>query len=294
MKPPLHTIDTEACNGDGLCADVCPQNVLEIDDGKAATVGSRSGDCILCGQCVAVCPTEALQLPALPDEDFEELPQPPFGYEDFLTFLKRRRSVRIFKDRPVATETIEKILAAATTAPMGLPPHSTGVIVIQKQEELAFLREALVKDYDTVIKGLSNPMGRVFFRLFAGAENYAALKNYVVDMARHANQAYHRDGTDRYLYNAPVLMLFHGNRSALCYDENAHLVCHHAMLASLSLGLGATIIGLVPPIVDRSEALRRRYQIPKENRVLTSLIIGHPKYRYSKSIRRDLAGVRIV
>ena len=32
--------------------------------------------------------------------------------------------------------------------------------------------------------------------------------------------------------------------------------------------------------------------IPQENRVLTSLILGYPKYKYKKCIRRDLAGVQ--
>jgi hypothetical protein len=66
------------------------------------------------------------------------------------------------------------------------------------------------------------------------------------------------------------------------------------MLAALSLGLGTTIIGLVPPVVDRSKLLRERYGIPKDNRVLTSLIIGHPKFRYRQGIGRELAGVRYV
>ena len=74
--------------------------------------------------------------------------------------------------------------------------------------------------------------------------------------------------------------------------ENAHLVCHHAMLAAVTLGLGNTIIGLIPPIVDRSKVLRERYGIPKDNKVCTSLILGYPKYRYRQSIRRDLAGVQ--
>ena len=43
-----------------------------------------------------------------------------------------------------------------------------------------------------------------------------------------------------YMYNATLLMLFHGSRRAMSYEENAHLVCHHAMLAALSLGLGST------------------------------------------------------
>jgi len=177
---------------------------------------------------------------------------------------------------------------------MGLPPHSTEVLVIDKREELDFLLKVLVKDYAFMVKGFSNPLGRAIFRLAAGAEDYLVLKEYVVDLARYANEAYHRDGSDRYMYNAPIPMLFHGNRRAMSYEENAHLVCHHAMLAAVSLGLGTTIIGLVLPIVDRSKVLRKRYSIPKENKVMTSLILGYPKYKYKKSIRRDLAGVRTI
>jgi hypothetical protein len=40
--------------------------------------------------------------------------------------------------------------------------------------------------------------------------------------------------------------------------------------------------------------LRRRWSIPDENKVITSLIVGYPKFKYKKGIRRDLAGVRRV
>jgi NAD-dependent dihydropyrimidine dehydrogenase PreA subunit/nitroreductase len=294
MKGPLHEVNMDACSGDGLCADVCPQNVLEIADGKAVTVENRASECILCGQCVAVCPNDALRMPALPEKNFGELAGPPLAYDDFLAFLQKRRSVRVFKDRPVEQDMIDKILSAAATAPMGFPPHSTEVLVIQNREEFDFLLKTIVKEYDFLVKGVSNPLGRAFIRLAAGGDSYSTMKNYIVDLARHANEAYHRNGTDRYMYHAPVLMLFHANRNALSFEENAHLVCHHAMLAAVTLGLGTTIIGMVPPIVDRSKVLRQRYSIPEDNRVITSLIIGHPKYKYRKSIRRDLAGIRTI
>ncbi len=63
------------------------------------------------------------------------------------------------------------------------------------------------------------------------------------------------------------------------------------MLAAVSLGLGTTIIGMVAPVVENSKELRTRYGIPKDHRVLTSLILGYPKYRFRQGIRRDLAGV---
>jgi ferredoxin len=292
MAEQLHLVDLETCLGDGICAEVCPKNVLEMVDEKAATVESRIDSCILCGQCVAVCPSESLEMPTLPMEDFRKLAKLPFGYEEFFDFLRLRRSVRVFKDRPVERDLIEKILGAAATAPMGFPPHTTEVVVIDEREELDFLLTELVKDYESMVKGFSNPLARTMIRLSAGAEDFGVLKNHIVDVARYANEEYYRNGGDRYMYRAPVLMMFHGNRWTMSYQENAHLVCHHSMLAAVTLGLGTTIIGLIPPIVDRSKVLRKRYGIPKDNKVLTSLILGHPKYKYRQSIRRDLASVQ--
>ena len=292
MAEQLHVVNLETCTGDGICAEVCPENVLEMMDEKAATVDSRVDSCILCGQCVAVCPTESLEMPELPADDFRRLAKQPFGYDEFFDFLRLRRSVRLFKDKPVEREVIEKILEAAATAPMGLPPHTTEIVVIDQREELDFLLEELVKDYESMVKGFSNPLVRAMIRLSAGAEDFGVLKNHIVDLARFANELYHRDGVDRYMYRAPVLMMFHGNRWTMSYQENAHLVCHHSMLTAVTLGLGTTIIGLIPPIVDRSKKLRKRYGIPKDNKVLTSLILGYPKYKYRQGIRRNLAGVQ--
>jgi len=294
MSGQLHLVNPEACKGDGICVNVCPEKVLEIVNKKAVTVESREKACIMCGQCVAVCPTESIQMPELPAEGFQELGKLPFGYNDFFDFLKLRRSIRAFKKKPIEKETTGNILQAAATAPMGMPPHSTEVVVIEQREELDFLLKELVKKYDFMIKGFSNPLGRAMIRYSAGAEDYHVLKDYILDVAKFSNEAYYKDGTDKYMYNAPMLMLFHGNRRAMSYVENAHLVCHHAMLAALSLDLGTTIIGLVPPIVDHSKVLRKRYNIPKENKVITSLILGYPKYKYKKSIQRDLAGVQSI
>jgi nitroreductase len=230
-------------------------------------------------------------MPELETEDFRRLEKRPFGYEEFYEFLRLRRSVRVFKDRPIERDVIDKILQAAATAPMGFPPHTTEVVVIDDPEERQFLLTELVKHYDSMIKAFSNPVGRLMVRLSAGAETFNMLEHHVIESARFANEQYRRDGTDRYMYGAPALMIFHGSRWGMSYEENAHLVCHHAMLAAVALGLGTTIIGMIPPVIDRSKDLRARFGIPEDHRIVTSLILGYPKYRYRQGIRRDLAGV---
>ncbi|MFO8058020.1 MAG: EFR1 family ferrodoxin [bacterium] len=48
--------EPEKCEGCGACADVCPQENIRIENGKAV----RGDDCIKCWQCVENCPENAL------------------------------------------------------------------------------------------------------------------------------------------------------------------------------------------------------------------------------------------
>jgi NAD-dependent dihydropyrimidine dehydrogenase PreA subunit len=52
------TVDNGKCDGDGACADVCPQNVFEIQNNKAVPV--NMADCINCEACVEGCPQKAI------------------------------------------------------------------------------------------------------------------------------------------------------------------------------------------------------------------------------------------
>ena len=53
------TVDQEKCTGCGQCVDVCPIEAIELDNGMAVI----SDECIECGACVDTCPTEAISLP---------------------------------------------------------------------------------------------------------------------------------------------------------------------------------------------------------------------------------------
>lgn len=67
-------IDSNLCNGCGLCITHCPTHALGWKDGKATLVLPLH--CIYCATCESVCPTNAIELPYLiclsnPEQDSE-------------------------------------------------------------------------------------------------------------------------------------------------------------------------------------------------------------------------------
>jgi len=57
-------VDHNKCNGDGICVDVCPVNVFEMQDikGEKKSVAVNEEACIVCRACEAQCPTGAIEV----------------------------------------------------------------------------------------------------------------------------------------------------------------------------------------------------------------------------------------
>ncbi|MHB1393529.1 MAG: mercury methylation ferredoxin HgcB [Clostridia bacterium] len=53
-------LDSEKCIGCGICADVCPHQILVINNGKAAVTDKDM--CMECGACAKNCPTSAISV----------------------------------------------------------------------------------------------------------------------------------------------------------------------------------------------------------------------------------------
>ena len=57
MSHPI--INADDCVGCGICADACPQEVIEISGGTAEVVNEES--CIACGDCLEEWPMGAIE-----------------------------------------------------------------------------------------------------------------------------------------------------------------------------------------------------------------------------------------
>ena len=93
-------IDEETCSACGKCITVCIRDALKMEGDHVIEVESN---CFDCGQCMAVCKTGSIRLKIYQDqEDRIQEYNPrnlPITYDDYIQFLKQRRSCRWFLKR---------------------------------------------------------------------------------------------------------------------------------------------------------------------------------------------------
>jgi len=288
-----HHIEQETCERCGLCAEICPNRIIDEKESKNIYFHKdRIGLCIRCGHCMAICPTQSVIAPGLSyEKDFFDLPKSGIDSESFFNLISTRRAVRIYRKKPVPRDVLDKIVEAISLAPMGFPPHKVEITIIRRREDIERAWPFMVKFYEDLQNWISNPISRFFMKRKLTPEVFNTLKNHIVPMMKINLQDMKNNEEDIITRGAPVLFLFHANRAAENHSEDLFIDLTYGFLAAHALGLGATAISLVPPAVERTPELRTLFQIPDENEVLGSMIIGYLLRRFKRGIRRQLANV---
>lgn len=141
-------VDTTLCRKDGICARVCPIQIIDAPVGEVPTMSAHKARvCLGCGQCMAFCPTGACTAPGLSLQDSHPL-QRQFmpGPEQAEELVFSRRSIRTFKDKPVPREVLTRILEGARYAPTAKNTQQLRWVVLETREKTAKLA-ALVIDW---------------------------------------------------------------------------------------------------------------------------------------------------
>lgn len=295
-KAEIH-IKSDKCTGCGKCVEVCKDFSLYLENNKVRVSITPAFGCIGCGHCMAICPVGAIEISGreLSKEDLFDLPPEAStaNYGQLLALFRRRRSVREFLDKEVEPEIVEKILDAASTSPMGLPPSDVNVLILDSKEKT----RKFAVDFCEYLNGMKWFVSKWFLtmmRPFWGKANDEMFKGFVkplFDIYIHNI----REGINLVNYDAPLALYFYGSP----YTDPADpiVAATTAMYAAESLGLGTCMLGGVHPLIQsgkKAERFREEHGIKYASREGIFVVFGYPGMKYRKGIKRTFASTSVM
>ena len=285
-------INKELCKNCKLCIEICPCNILaENDKDETYFIPAREAICIKCGQCMAVCNNKAIQVEGYSyEKELFDLPKNELDYKAFHDFLATRRSVRNFKDKPVPDDIIKQVVDAVAYAPYGSAPNKVHITVVNNRKAMEKALPIMSAFLDKLVKWVENPIMRFIIKSKKGVETINTLKHHLYPIAKAGN--YKVEFADRITRGAPAMLIFHADVEAEEHTDNSMIYAVYAMLAAHSLGLGATMVSLVPACINKVKELKGIFNIPNNHEVVISVILGYQKIKYKRGVKREKEHVK--
>jgi nitroreductase/NAD-dependent dihydropyrimidine dehydrogenase PreA subunit len=288
------SINHETCKKCLLCSEVCPNKILiRNDSNEMATRSDRIGLCFKCGQCMAVCSTQSIVVDGLSyEQDFFSLPDHVSYADSFYDMIYTRRAVRNFKDKAVPKELLEKIVQAISFAPPSFPPLKIKIIVVQNTELIRKALPGMISFFDSLTKKMENPMIRFFIKKSVGNKKFKTMQDHLIPLLKSRLPELKNGTEDTITRHAPAMILFLADKNEEDISQDISIAATYGMLATHALGLGGSIMDIIPPAIERDKNLRKMFCIPDNHEIVTSMIIGYPKYKYLRGIKRNLKSVK--
>ncbi len=280
-------IDKAKCTNCGLCVSSCDMGIMEKNDSGVRFIPENVGRCVNCGHCIAICPEGAIEIDGLESWSFPASGDSSATLGQLQGLMDSRRSIRKFRDKPVEREKLQKLIDAISTTPVSCGGNPPPVTIIDGREKLDAMLEPMMKFYRDFYKGMANPIGRIFFRLMMGKKAFKDVQPFIPILKGIVG---HHDATgeDTLMWGAPTLLIFHAPRGDIGLDFDPTICATYAMLAAHAQGLGTTMLGVIPPYLNKKKGAKEKLGIPEKNVVKLGLIVGYPELKFAKGIRREV------
>jgi len=161
-------IDYEKCSNCNLCSATCLLFRKDKEQNRINFVFNPKYQCNLCGQCIAICPEDAILYEGLGDAiNYEGIKKPETiaSYDTIFKFLAANRSIRSYKKKKVPVDLLKKVFEAMSRAPTGDNKRVEKFSILSDRDKIKNLNDAVLEAL------LSTPEGNerygLLFRLIS-------------------------------------------------------------------------------------------------------------------------------
>ena len=265
-------IDTEKCDKDGACAMACPTRIITMSEKGPEPLPNAASHCLQCGHCAAICPKEAFHLHTPGG-------QPAFAIQTHLTldetqmeqFLRSRRSIRRFNNRPVEPETFQRALGIAACAPTAGNFQPVKWLVINDKNDIRAIGSHVID----------------WMRDMLASDPLRAKRMNVRHLIRQWE-----NGVDMILRDAPLLAFTYASDQFGLGTADCHTALAYLELALPVLGMGSCWAGYVAYAATSWQPLLDMLGLEDGHTCHGGLMAGYPVHRYHRVPDRKKPVVR--
>ena len=251
----LFEINQQTCKQDGICAATCPSGLIDFQKGEYPKPLAEAEDlCCKCGHCVAVCPTNSLSHREMSVEKCPSIKrdlQLTAGHCEH--FLRSRRSIRVYKNKPVPRDDLTRLIEIARYAPTGRNSQCVEWLVLSNRDQLRNLA-GIIADWMSSIPDT------------------------------HVNWEFRRweDGKDSILRDAPVVIVTHAEKDNRFAPPASTIALAYLELAATSMGLGCCWAGFFISAATSFPPMIETLSLPEGHRCFGAMMVGYPKFSYHR------------
>jgi nitroreductase len=161
--------------------------------------------------------------------------------ETLMDIIKKRKSIRKYKDKPLSKKVVDDILEAARYAPTARNLQELEYRVITDMALLNKLSDGIAAAWQKEGLPLKGPPG----------------------------------ARPDFFYSAPLLIIIIAPKENLFASSDSALAVQNVLLYATSIGLGSCFIGIAK-FIEKDEDLCKKLHIADDMNIVASVICGYP------------------
>lgn len=258
------TIDAAKCRKDGICVNICPVGIFQGKIGEVPTVDpALATACIKCGHCAAACPGNAIIVEGLAAAEYQTYPANVASLPEFRSLVLSRRSIREFKDEPVALEQVKELLELTRFCPTAKNTQLLRWVLVNGKDKVREISAAVIDTFRPNEK--MAPMVQAF-----------------------------ENGLDPVNRKAPQLLLVCGPARYDWGSLDAAIYIANLELAAKAAGLGTCWAGFTTRAASQAALVGEKIGLGSEEKVFGAVMLGKPKFAYHRVPPRKPLNLKII